>query len=324
MNINMNMNKNYKFSVYNNKNIKWNTPFNLRAFSNSNKILSKKDNIEEKVVNIYPNANLLKSKILKENRKKTGIYRWTNTITEDSYVGSAIDLSKRLNDYLNIAFLNKELKKGRSVIYSALLKYGYSNFKLDILEYCPPIDLIKREQYYFDSLNPKYNILKVAGSSFGFKHSEATKEILKEKGIGRLHSKTTLSKISLNNYMSIPVIIKNIKSGIVREFSNITKASKYMGILPYHFQYYLDRQPIKDKYLIIKINNENCTIKPKELVNFKIKGLIVTNDNTGISIEFSSYTKAVKFVGTDRNYLSRSIAKKGFYKGHGFSVKKKE
>ena len=28
-----------------------------------------------------------------------------------------------------------------------------------------------------------------------------------------------------------------------------------MGILPYHFQYYLDRQPIKDKYLklIMKI-----------------------------------------------------------------------
>jgi hypothetical protein len=34
------------------------TPFNLRAFSNSNKLLSKKDNIEEKVVNTYPNADL--------------------------------------------------------------------------------------------------------------------------------------------------------------------------------------------------------------------------------------------------------------------------
>jgi group I intron endonuclease len=263
-------------------------------------------------------------KILKENRKKAGIYRWTNIITGKSYIGSSIDLSKRLNGYLNIVFLKKELKKGKSIIYSALLKHGYSKFKLDILEYCQPINTIKREQYYFNCLNPKYNILKIAGSSFGFRHSKATKEILREKSIGSLHTEIVKNKISLNNYMSIPVIIQNIESDIVIEFSNITKASKHMGILPYHFRYYLDRQPIKNKYLIIKINNEDYTVKPKKLVKFKIKGLIVTNNDTGIFTEFISYTKAAKFIGTDRTYLSRSITKKGFYKGHGFTAKKKE
>ena len=33
-----------------------------------------------------------------------------------------------------------------------------------------------REQYYLDSLNPPYNILKLAGSSSGFKLSEETKK----------------------------------------------------------------------------------------------------------------------------------------------------
>jgi len=37
---------------------------------------------------------------------------------------------------------------GSSAIYSALLKYGYSNFSLDILEYCEIDALIEREQYY--------------------------------------------------------------------------------------------------------------------------------------------------------------------------------
>lgn len=292
---------------------------------NHNKLYSNISKLNIIPIVSYNNIDkLIISKALKENRKKTGIYRWINTTTQNSYIGSAIDLSKRLKDYLNIAFLNKELKKGRSIIYSALLKYGYSKFQLDILEYCQPIDLIKREQYYFDNLNPKYNILKVAGSSFGFKHSEATKEILRKKGIGRLHLKSTLNKISLNNSMSIPVIIKNIESGIIMEFSSITKASKYMGILPYHFQYYLDRQPIKNRYILIKINNENHTVKPKESVNSNIKSLIVTNNDTGVFTEFPSYTKAAKFVGTDRTYLSKSIAKKGFYKGHGFTVKKQE
>jgi len=46
------------------------------------------------------------------------------------------------------------------MIYKALLKYGYSKFSLEILEYCDPKDLTKREQYYLDLLKPNYNILK--------------------------------------------------------------------------------------------------------------------------------------------------------------------
>jgi hypothetical protein len=130
--------------------------------------------------------------------------------------------------------------------------------------------------------------------------------------------------MSLNNGMSIPVIVKNIESGIVTEFSNITKASKYMGILSFHFRYYLNRQPIKNKYLIIKVNNENYTVKPKKVINYKTKTLIVTNNNTGIPTEFPSCTRAAKLIGIYPSYISRSIIEKGLYKGHGFTVKIKE
>jgi acetoacetate decarboxylase len=40
------------------------------------------------------------------------------------------------------------------------------------LEYCDLENLINREQYYLDLLQPEYNVLKVAGSSLGFKHRE--------------------------------------------------------------------------------------------------------------------------------------------------------
>ena len=60
------------------------------------------------------------------------------------------------------------------IICNALLKYGYSNFMVEILEYCEPEDVISREQHYFDTLSPEYNILKVAGSRLGKKHSEET------------------------------------------------------------------------------------------------------------------------------------------------------
>ena len=64
------------------------------------------------------------------------------------------------------------LQKKNMIIHKAILKYGNSKFKLDILEYCAPEDCIKREQYYLDLLKPKYNILKIAGSSLGHKHTE--------------------------------------------------------------------------------------------------------------------------------------------------------
>lgn len=48
----------------------------------------------------------------------------------------------------------------------ALLKYGYSNFSLDILEFCEISNPRVREIYYFDLLYPKDNIFKPTGSSY--------------------------------------------------------------------------------------------------------------------------------------------------------------
>lgn len=70
------------------------------------------------------------------------------------------------------------------MIYRTLLKYGYSSFKLDILEYCPISILISREKHYIDNLNPLYNILKTTGSLTGFTHTEATIELMRVSKLG--------------------------------------------------------------------------------------------------------------------------------------------
>jgi group I intron endonuclease len=59
-------------------------------------------------------------------------------------VGSAVDLTKRLKQYYSPGFLKKELNNGTSIIYRALLKYGYSNFSIEILEYCDIMDAIEK------------------------------------------------------------------------------------------------------------------------------------------------------------------------------------
>ncbi len=122
---------------------------------------------------MYTNADIQKTQILKKNNGKSGVYCWKNKENEDFYIGSSTDLEKRLKYYCSLSYLKNE-KKNKSIIYKSLLKYGYSKFSLQILEYCEPSDCIKKEQYYIDLLKPKYNILKTAGSSLGFKHSEET------------------------------------------------------------------------------------------------------------------------------------------------------
>lgn len=44
------------------------------------------------------------------------------------------------------------------LICKALLKYGYSKFSLEILEYCEVNVLFERENHYFDIIKPEYNI----------------------------------------------------------------------------------------------------------------------------------------------------------------------
>jgi group I intron endonuclease len=114
-----------------------------------------------------------------------------------------------------------ELRNGNSVICSSLLKYGYSEFSLEILEYCDPIDIITREQYYLYNLKPEYNILTFARSSKGFKHSQKTKRLLSNLGLNSIRSDDLKLKISINNSRSKTVVIINIESGSRVEFSSV-------------------------------------------------------------------------------------------------------
>jgi group I intron endonuclease len=118
-------------------------------------------NKESNKINIIPivtynNANLDMLIVYRENIGKSGIYRWVNNLNGKSHIGSSISLSYKINIYYSLSSL-REIK-GSIIISRALLKYGYDNFSIDILEYCELDVLIAREQYYISLLKPEYNI----------------------------------------------------------------------------------------------------------------------------------------------------------------------
>jgi group I intron endonuclease len=85
------------------------------------------------------------------------------------------------------------LKRGRSHIYNAILKHGYSNFSLEILEYCDKEKCIEREDYYLSSLSHEYNILEKAGSRLGSTQNNTGEN---NPMYGKKHSDETRKKIS--------------------------------------------------------------------------------------------------------------------------------
>jgi group I intron endonuclease len=149
-------------------------------------------------VKSYGNAEVLKeATVLKDNFGQSGIYHWVNNLNKKTYVGSGVNLAKRLGSYYN----ENELKRNSRPIKDALIKYGHENFTLEILEYCPETKLLEREQFYLDLLVPEYNILKYAYSLLGYKHSPENIEKFKSKIISPEHKKL-LSSIHKDKLVS--------------------------------------------------------------------------------------------------------------------------
>lgn len=137
-------------------------------------------------VRAYLNAHTYKSLVQLENSKRARVYLWHNSLNSKYYVGSSNSLWDRLRKYYSDEYLHKPETRNLPIV-SALKKYGHDNFSLHILEYVEKDKkdlLLKKEQYYLDSLLPEYNILDKAGSSLGYQHTEETKLLLSEMKTG--------------------------------------------------------------------------------------------------------------------------------------------
>lgn len=104
---------------------------------------------------IYPNFDLDKVEILLDNKGKSGVYRLKNLTNGKTYVGSSVNISGRMSRYYSLGCL---IGSNSMLINRALLKYGYSSFSLEILEYCSKDESLKRENYYLKLFKPDYNI----------------------------------------------------------------------------------------------------------------------------------------------------------------------
>lgn len=240
---------------------------------------------------VYNNAEEYKDLILADNKNKAGIYLWTHRESSKKYIGSSVNLSRRLSYYFS-----KNINKYKtSKIYNALLSYGFSAFSLTILEYTEIVNLpkdeaknliIEREQHYIDIILPEYNILKTAGSLLGFQHSSSTiVKFKKAKGnennpmFGKFHSEETILKMSaikkgkarleetklkigLTNSKKLFVFVNDPLSDSVKKlfkyFDNYSDAANYLNCSKRNLSRYVDKnKPLNKKWFLFSKDMNN-------------------------------------------------------------------
>ena len=121
------------------------------------------------------------------------IYKIRNKINNKIYVGSAINFKNRVKVHKH-RLRNNIHHSPR--LQNSWNKHGGENFLFEVLEICEKDNLINREQYYIDLLNPWFNICKIAGSSLGVKHTDEAKLNMSKAQIGKTMSDDAKKKIS--------------------------------------------------------------------------------------------------------------------------------
>lgn len=83
--------------------------------------------------------------------EKTGIYKITNIVTNECYIGQAVDVAKRWTDHAKCG-LGIDTPAGNK-LYKSMQEYGLYEFSWELLEECSREQLNEKEKYYINLYN---------------------------------------------------------------------------------------------------------------------------------------------------------------------------
>lgn len=140
-----------------------------------------------------------------------GIYKFENLINGKIYIGQSIDIERRYREHKS---MNKD-----STFMDAVKKYGFENFKFDIIEECDQSKLNEKEIFWIKYYNSKvpngYNRDNGGGSGWNKNF---------ENDIKIKVTKYDLDGNFIKGYVSISEAER--ENGIAAKASNISKVCK--------------------------------------------------------------------------------------------------
>ena len=122
-----------------------------------------------------------------------GIYKITNNINGQCYIGQSVDIKRRWQRHKNYPNTNSNYP-----LYLAFKKYGLENFTFETLEECEIFELDEKEKYYieyFNSYKKGYNQTQGGSGSKGFTVKISLDELYEIYDL-LLHSSLTQKEIA--------------------------------------------------------------------------------------------------------------------------------
>lgn len=217
-------------------------------------------------------------------RKVTGVYKITNLITNDCYIGSSVDVYQRGCTYKHLI---KRKKLHNKHLQYSVEKYGYDNFCFELLERCDNsislFDLHQLEQYYINKFIPKYNKRIVVDTNTLVEHSQLTKDKI-SKSMKQQFSEgnRVVNRVQEHN---IKVTLFTLTGEFIDNFPGLSHCAEFLNIKPQSITYALTskRHVVKD-----------CIVLRTE-ESYKVIEFI------GVPINTTTYSKKVKLLNIINN-----------------------
>ena len=146
--------------------------------------------------------------------KTSGVYMITNKVNGKRYIGSSIDISSRISSHMN-----REARKQNTEFYKEAYKYGRDGFEYTVLEECSQEDLLERETYYFELLEPEYNM----------KHPKTRKFINKEDWYTEGNTKAIQRRKVEYNQPDKVELFRNLHTEKMKPCYMFTKENEYVS-----------------------------------------------------------------------------------------------
>ena len=120
--------------------------------------------------------------------KISGVYKITNTVTNDCYIGSSKNIKRRWAEHKRSTTWKKY---PNNPMYLDMKKYGVDKFEFQILEEVESEKLKETEQQFIEKLQPTYNNYRAKGWDIE-RYKECNKECKKryiQSKKGKEHTK---------------------------------------------------------------------------------------------------------------------------------------
>lgn len=189
---------------------------------------------------------------------KIGVYIITNVSNGHRYVGSSINIYKRL--YHHIWDLQKNIHTN-NYLQNAWNKYGEDSFDYGILEFCNKENQFERESFYVNTLNPEYNLngvnLKAINNHTKETKLKISKAIKESYNSGKLKEK--LNKAVCRNTPCYVYDIINWE--MVKECKNFKEADDFLQINQAVRTNTINSRLYKNQYVVLDSKKDILTAK---------------------------------------------------------------